>query len=155
FRKLFELESQDWLRMSDPEWRATYQPELANVRAALDWALGPEGEAAIATDLAGASGSLWTTLGLFGEGVHHLEAAMARIGPDTSKAAEARTYLWLGRLLDESPARALPVLERAVELYRRLDEPFGRGLALVRLGRVLALMGKFEQSEAALSEARP
>jgi predicted ATPase/DNA-binding winged helix-turn-helix (wHTH) protein len=155
FRDMFERESEDWLRMPDPEWRATYLSELANVRAALNWALGPDGETGIAIDLAGASGPLWTTLGLFGEGVQRLEAALARIDPHTSDLALARLWLWLGRLLDETPGRAHPALERAVELYRKLGDPVGLGLALMRLGRVLALMGKFEQSEAALTEARP
>jgi predicted ATPase/DNA-binding winged helix-turn-helix (wHTH) protein len=155
FRDLFERESEDWLRMPNPEWRATYLCELANVRAALDWALGPGSEVAIATDLAGASGPLWTTLGLFGEGVHRLQAAIGRIGPRTPDLARARLWLWLGRLLDETPAQACPVLERALELYRQLDDSLGLGLSLMRLGRVLALMGKFDRSEAALNEARP
>ena len=57
--------------------------------------------------------------------------------------------------MDETPARARPLLERAAELYRRLGDPLGLGLSLARLGRVLALMGRFEQAEAALSEAQP
>jgi len=155
FRDMFESEQGDWLRMRDPEWRATYLSELANVRTALDWALGPRGVTVIAIDLAGASGPLWTTLGLFGEGVQRLRAAMTRIGPDTPELAQARLWLWLGRLLDETPAKACPALERAVELYRKLCDSVGLGLSLMRLGRVLALMGKFERSEAALTEARP
>ena len=155
FRDMFERESEDWLRMPNPEWRATYLPELANVRAAMDWALGTGRETAIATDLAGASGPLWTTLGLFGEGVQRLEAAMASIEPHAPELARARLWLWLGRLLDETPARAHPALERAVELYRKLHDPVGLGLSLMRLGRVLALMGRFEQSKAMLTEARP
>jgi predicted ATPase/DNA-binding winged helix-turn-helix (wHTH) protein len=155
FRDMFERESEDWLRMGDPEWRATYLSELANVRASLDWALGPGRDTAMAIDLAGASGPLWTTLGLFGEGVQRLEAAMAHIKRDTPELAQARLWLWLGRLLDETPTRAQPALEQAVELYRKLRDPIGLGLSLMRLGRVLALMGRFEQSEATLTEARP
>lgn len=155
FRDMFERESEDWQRMPDPVWRATYQSELANVRAALDWALGSGGETAIAIDLAGASGPLWTTLGLFIEGVQRLEAAMARIASDTPRLTEARLWLWLGKLLDETPARARPALERAVELYRKSSDSVGLGLSLMRLGRVLAHMGSFEQSEAMLTESRP
>ncbi|TMG83639.1 MAG: tetratricopeptide repeat protein [Betaproteobacteria bacterium] len=155
FRDLFECELTDWLNMPDPQWRATYLSELANVRTSLDWSLGPGGEAEIATDLAGASGPLWTTLGLFGEGVQRLRAAMAHIEPHTRELAQARLWLWLGRLLDETPAQVCPALERAVELYRQLDDSVGLGFSLVRLGRVLALMGKFEQSEAVLTEAWP
>jgi len=80
---------------------------------------------------------------------------MAHIKRDTPELAQARLWLWLGRLLDETPARAQPALEQAVELYRKLRDPIGLGLSLMRLGRVLALMGRFEQSEATLTEARP
>jgi len=98
---------------------------------------------------------LWVSLGLFTEGAHRLETAVAHIEPHTSESDHARLWLWLGRILDETPARARPLLERAAELYRRLGDPLGLGLSLARLGRVLALMGRFEQAEAALSEAQP
>ncbi|TMG82141.1 MAG: tetratricopeptide repeat protein [Betaproteobacteria bacterium] len=155
FRDLFDRAPEDWLRKPDAAWHATYVPELINVRAALDWALGHDGDCAIGTAIAGASGPLWSTLGLFGEGVQRLEAAVARIEPDTRESDQARLWLWLGRLVDEAPAQARPYLERAAELYRRLGDPLGLGLSLARLGRVLAFMGKFDQSEAVLTEARP
>jgi len=141
--------------MQDADWRATYEPELANVRAAIDWALGHDGDSVIGIALAGASGPLWVSLGLFTEGAHRLEAAVARIEPHTSESDQARLLLWLGRILDEAPARARPLLERAAELYRRLGDPLGLGLSLARLGRVLTFMGRLEQAEAALSEAQP
>ena len=59
---------EDWLRMSDANWRATYLPERDNVRAALDWALGAGGDSAIGIALAGASGPIWTALSLLAEG---------------------------------------------------------------------------------------
>src|SRR5207302_1164004 len=64
-------------------------------------------------------------------------------------------WLWLGRIVDEEPVLARPALERSVELYRRLGDSVGLGFSLVRLGRVLAFMGQFDQAEAALAEARP
>src|SRR5262249_9656710 len=155
FRDLFERAPEDWLRKSDTELHATYVPELDNLRAALDWALGQFGDSAIGTGLAGASGVLWSMLGLFGEGQQRLQAAAARIEPHTSKLHEARLWLWLGRLMDESPAQARPAFERAAKLYRELDDASGLGQSLVRLGRILAYMGSFEQSEVVLSEARP
>jgi tetratricopeptide (TPR) repeat protein len=45
------------------------------------------------------------------------------------------------------------LLERASAIYRRLGAARELGLALVHLGRVLAFMGKYEESEAALNEA--
>jgi predicted ATPase/DNA-binding winged helix-turn-helix (wHTH) protein len=153
FRDLFEQAPDDWLRMPDAKLRATYLPELDHVRAALDWALGPDGDRRIGIALAGASGPLWGTFGLFGEGVHRLEVALGLIEPHTSESEQARLWLGLGRLVDETPPRARPAFERAAELYRRLSEPLWLGLSLVRLGRVLAFMGRFEDSEALLTEA--
>ena len=155
FRDMFERESDDWLRMPDPEWRAKYLSEIANVRAALDWLQTSNCDDATFTDLAGAVGPLWTTLGLFGEGIQRVQAGIDRIGPQTPELAQARLWLWLGRLLDETPAQALPALERSVALYRRQDQPIALGLALMRLARVLALMGKYDAAEASLEEARP
>jgi tetratricopeptide (TPR) repeat protein len=84
-----------------------------------------------------------------------VQAAIARIGPQTRELAQARLWLWLGKLLDETPAQALPALERAVALYRRQKAPIALGLALMRLGRVLAFMGKYDVAEASLKEGRP
>ena len=59
FRDLFERAPDDWVRLPDAEWRARYLPELDNVRAALDWALGSGGDPAIGVGLSGAAGELW------------------------------------------------------------------------------------------------
>ena len=53
----------DWLRTPEADWRAVYLPERDNVRAALDWTFGADGDPAIGIALAGASGSLWGGLG--------------------------------------------------------------------------------------------
>ena len=155
FRDLFERAPDEWLGKPDAAWHARYEPELVNVRAALDWAIGPSGDPAIDIALAGSSGVLWMTLGFFAEGIERLEAAIARIEPRTSESDQARLWLWLGRIKDKTPVQARPALERAAELYRKLGDALGLGISLARLGRVLALMGKFEQSEAVLNEARP
>jgi predicted ATPase/DNA-binding winged helix-turn-helix (wHTH) protein len=153
FCTLFDGAPDDWLRMRDAEWHATYVPEVAHVRAALEWAFAPAGDSAIGVSLAGASGPLWAMLGLWGEGAQQLEAAAACVEARGSAPDQARLWLWLGVLLDPVPTRSRPAFERAAELYRRLRDASGLGHSLVRLGRVLAFMGKLEQSEAALTEA--
>ena len=79
--------------MSDADWHAIYLPERDNVRAALDWALGGDGDPIIGIALAGASAALWAELSLPGEGQQRLEAAIAQvesrhveIGPGSSMA---------------------------------------------------------------------
>jgi non-specific serine/threonine protein kinase len=153
YRELFEPALDDRLRKPVAAWRETYLPELDNVRAALDWSIDGAGDAPTGVALAGASGELWGMLGLFGEGVRRLQRAIDRIEPDTPESHQARLWLWLGRLVDETPNRALAAFERAVELYRRLDDALGLGHALARLGRVLAFMGRLAQAETVLAEA--
>jgi non-specific serine/threonine protein kinase len=153
YRELFEPALDDRLRKPVAAWRETYLPELDNVSAALDWSIDGAGDAPTGVALAGASGELWGMLGLFGEGVRRLQRAIDRIEPDTPESHQARLWLWLGRLVDETPNRALAAFERAVELYRRLDDALGLGHALARLGRVLAFMGRLAQAETVLAEA--
>jgi predicted ATPase/DNA-binding winged helix-turn-helix (wHTH) protein len=156
FRDRLESAPDEWLRMSDVEWRAIYVPELDNVRAALDWALGADGEPAIGVALAGTSGALWVMLSLFGEGLQRLKAAVETVPSDLPDPGQAPLWLWLGILLSTpTPAQAMTALQRAIDGYRSLGSVVGLGHSLVWLGRIFVLMGKFEQAEAILAEAFP
>jgi tetratricopeptide (TPR) repeat protein len=64
-------------------------------------------------------------------------------------------WLWLGRCLAETPTEAGAALERAIELYRRLDDRTGLGISLVRMSRSLAMRGRFQEAEANIAEAGP
>src|SRR5690349_7823711 len=152
FRDFFESALDDRLRKAAVAWRAKYVPELDNVRVALDWAFDA-GDSATSVALAGGAGELWGMLGLFGEGVRRLENAIDRIDEHTPAPQQARLWLWLGRLIDETPAQACPAFERAADLYDRLGDAAGHGHALVRLGRVLAFMGRLQEAERTLSKA--
>lgn len=156
YRNLFDGAPDDWVRRSDADWRAKYVPECDNIRAALDWALGTDGDPAIAIALAGASGAVWTQPILHGEGRQRLEAAIARVEAHTPDSDQARLWLWLGLLWAmAAPAQAVPALERAIDLCRRLGDKPGLGFALVRLGHELTVMGRFERAALVLAEAFP
>ena len=100
-------------------------PERDNVRVAIDWALGGDGDPIIGIALAGASAALWAELSLPGEGRQRLEAAIAHVDSHTSKSDQARLWLWLGLLRRYSaPPEAAIALERASDLYRQVG---GRG----------------------------
>ena len=156
FRDGFARAADDWLRLPDADWRTTYTPERDNVRAALDWALGAGGDRALAIALAGASGPMWTELSLYGEGHRRLELAVGQIDAGTPEADEARLWLWLGlNWALAAPDRAVPALERAIELYRRLGDTVNLGFALPRLGHEMALAGRFDRAASVLAEAFP
>jgi predicted ATPase/DNA-binding winged helix-turn-helix (wHTH) protein len=154
FRDLYETAPDDWLRLPDADWSAAYLREVGNVRAALDWALSARGDAAIGIALAGASGAVWLQLSLLSEARQRLEAAVARVGPETPVLDQARLWLWLGSLwLTTAPVQAVADLQRAVELYRRLGDTLGLGYSLVRLGGECVFMGRLEQAAPILAEA--
>jgi tetratricopeptide (TPR) repeat protein len=154
FRDRFDHAADDWLRVPDMDWSATYLLERDNVRVALDWAFGARGDVTIGIALAGASGAIWSELSLPGEGVQRLQAAVARVGAQTPELDQARLWLWLGLLWGEAaPPQAVAAFERAIDLYRRLGDASGLGYALVRLGGRLALMSRFDQASPVLAEA--
>jgi predicted ATPase/DNA-binding winged helix-turn-helix (wHTH) protein len=156
FQARFEHAYDEWLRMADADWRVVYTPELGNVRAALDWSLGADGEPAIGIALAAGSGPMWAMLSLFGEGAQRLKAAVETVPSDLPDSGHAPLWLWLGVLLAAlTPAQAVTALQRAIDGYRSLGSVVGLGHSLVYLGRMYVLMGKFEQAEAVLAEAFP
>ena len=154
YRTFFERAPEDFLRLPDARLRALYVPEVDHLRAALDWAFGSEGDATIGIPLAGASGPLWGTLGLFSEGARRLEAAIARIDADTPQSQQAMLWRQFGRLVDESPARAQPAFERAASLYRSIGDRQGLAHTLTQLGRALGQLGRLDAAEAALRECK-
>ena len=152
---LVEAAPDDWLRRPDAAWHAKYELMLADIRAALDWALDADGDGAISVSLAGSAGVVFASLGLFAEGVQWSERALARIDSRTPLIDQARLWHWFGRLVDKTPPRSRSAFERAVDLYRRLGDSPGLGLSLARLARALTHMGRLGEAEAALAEAWP
>jgi len=156
FRAQFENAVDEWLKVPEATWRALYLPEVDNVRAALEWSLGIDGDPTLAVALASASGPVWPALSLYGEGAQRLEAAAARIQPDTSKSDQARLSFWLASGLEEAlPVRAVATFQRAAALYQETSDRLGLAHTMARLGRPLATMGRFDEAAAVLAEALP
>ena len=154
FRDRFEHAPDDWMRMSDVEIRATYLPELDNIRVALNWAFGNGGSAAIGIALAGTSAGVWVELSLPVEGRRRLEVAITHVGSETPDTDQARLWRGLGVLCGTGALpQELAAFERAVDLYRRLGDAAGLGFSLVRLGLVFTMMGRFEHATRVFEEA--
>jgi predicted ATPase/DNA-binding winged helix-turn-helix (wHTH) protein len=156
FARVLDAASRAWLRVPDAEWRTRYQPELDNVRTALEWSLASGGDASLAVALAGASGPLWPGLSLYGEGIGRLEAAAAFVPADVALSEQARLWLWLGFLTEASaPRRAVAAFRHALVLYRNVDDAEGVAQAAIWLARALATTGEYDESGAALAAALP
>ena len=66
--------------MPTPEELAVLDDEQGNVRVALDWALGAEGDADVAVRIAAAAGSWWDMTGRWTEGRTQLGRVLAVAG---------------------------------------------------------------------------
>lgn len=82
-RNMFERASADWGTLSTTDWLVTYGRQVDNLRAALDWAFSPGGDAGIGVALTAAAAPFWMRLSLVGECRTRVERALASLDPDT------------------------------------------------------------------------
>jgi len=67
YRDLFERAEAECETRPTADWLAEYGPKIDNLRAALDWALSPNGDISIGVALAAASVPLWFEISSFNE----------------------------------------------------------------------------------------
>ena len=103
YRDLFERAEAEWETRPIVEWLDDYAWRIDNLRAALDWAFSPRGDASIGVALATASVPLWIDLSLLDECRSRAEQALAVCdmgeGGDPRRemklyAALATSYFW-------------------------------------------------------------
>jgi predicted ATPase len=75
------------------EWLAIYGRHIDNVRAALDWAFSPAGDAGIGVALTAAAVPLWIHLSLLGECRERVERALAHLDGGAIETAGPRMRL--------------------------------------------------------------
>ena len=150
FRTCFD----DWTRWSDDAFDARYAPELPNLRVALDWALGPQGEPDLGLMLTALSGPLWIDRLMISESERRLATAFAQVKPQTSAQWVASLHLVAGTFyyprLNELSTSAL---RSAATMMRSLGEDIAAGYSLLLLGNTLAALGDPE-AEGMLAEAQ-
>ena len=71
------------------EWLADYGPRIDNVRAALDWAFSPGGDASIGVALTAAAVPLWVHLSLLEECRGRVERALAAVAAESGLRTRA------------------------------------------------------------------
>jgi predicted ATPase/DNA-binding winged helix-turn-helix (wHTH) protein len=135
-------------------WRAVYQPEIDNARAALDWALADPGRSRIVVAAAAATAVLWIALALFAEGRTYFDQTESRLDPNTPDSEVARLLFW-GAIfwMDLDPLRGVAALERSVTIYRGLGQPVRLAQALRQMGHAYTFYGRYAEAQAALCEA--
>jgi predicted ATPase/DNA-binding winged helix-turn-helix (wHTH) protein len=145
----------DWTRLSDSQFEARYLPELDNLRQALDWAFGPDGDPEVGLDLAGCSGQIWCIRYLMSEARERVSYALERVGPATPLAV--RVELWLSASMIfywRRSERVHSLSQQALLLAHELADPLRLGWALVLRACALILDGK-HGGEPLLQQAQP
>jgi predicted ATPase/DNA-binding winged helix-turn-helix (wHTH) protein len=128
----------DWHAMSDEAWLAQYVWLLDDMRAALSWSFGPDGDRACGFAIVGRSKPLWQVLNLVVEGRRWADIAIAVLDPHTPDDVAARVWWTAGMLTGERAfEHSVPALRKAADLFGRLNAPLERGAALVMLGKML------------------
>ncbi|WP_339035077.1 winged helix-turn-helix domain-containing protein [Bradyrhizobium symbiodeficiens] len=125
FRDLFERAGAD-TSTPLPEWLSTYGGELDNVRAALDWAFAPDGDARLGIALTATAVTLWVRLSLFAECRERCRTALAALGDGGDNdhiRMQLLSALGWSLMYGEGRAReARPILETTLELAESLDD---------------------------------
>jgi tetratricopeptide (TPR) repeat protein len=128
--------------------------DLNNVRAALSWASGPDGELTLAIELAANALWLWRVAGVGGEGARWCAALAARVDARTPRAIAARFWLTIS-MIDRSISGLThtEALSLAIQLYRQIEDRYGLFWALLRRALGLCASGSCDAGVALLDEA--
>jgi predicted ATPase/DNA-binding SARP family transcriptional activator len=152
YRQMAE-EAREGLRgATGPRWRERLTLNLGNLRAALDWFVARDADAALS--LASGMAWLWFINSDFVEGARWLGDALDATGPCRPELA-ATAQVWHGYFvcMSFSPAAGVPECDAAVAALRTSDDRVRRAEALLHCATVLMRAQEFERSLGALSEA--
>jgi predicted ATPase len=103
FQTVFEAGEIEWLTEGGIDWLAAYAGDIDNVRAALDWAFGPDGDEATGVALTAASTPLWMHLSLVLELRGRIERALTSAEAARGQRQDMRLLTALGATLTYAP----------------------------------------------------
>jgi len=139
YRNLFEYAEAELETRPTAEWLVAYRPHLDDLRAALDWAFSPSGDAGVGVALTAATVPLWMRLSLLTECRARVEQAIAGLGREVpaDPRRDIRLYLALGHAILHAHASAGPEMHaaftKALELAEIMDD------TRYRLGAIFGL----------------
>jgi predicted ATPase/DNA-binding winged helix-turn-helix (wHTH) protein len=156
FAEMFERAEAEWPTTPTAAWLELYGSDTDNLRAALEWAFGPDGDAALGLRLTASSYPLWWDLPYLPlqESRRWFDLAMRHVTAETPARIAAR--LWFGtswRDVRFGDRENFPAAERAVALFRQVGEPIGLGAALWRAGSALLTAETADAARAYFDEA--
>lgn len=111
-------------RRSMPDWLSYFSRQLHDVRAALDWAFAPNGDAALGVRLTLAAAPVWMRLVRFEEAVRRMETALGVAEPQSAEEMALEIALAIASLnapkIDDNAAARC---EHAIDLAARFQSP--------------------------------
>jgi predicted ATPase/class 3 adenylate cyclase len=144
---VFEQAERTWPTTQRADWLAVYEPDLDNVRVALGWSLGPDGEPDSGLKLVSYTDWLWRELALLQERQRWFELALTYIDDATPPSFEARIRLALGWSPHAGERGRLSHNLRAIELMRQAGgQPGLLGQALSQAGLSTIRHGDFAEA---------
>ena len=127
YRDLFERAESDWETRPTTEWLGDYGRQIDNLRAALDWAFSPAGDASIGLALTTAAVPLWMHLSLLEECRGRIERALAAIaagsGRDARREMQLQAALATSLMYGRGAVSEIEAIgTKALEIAERLDD---------------------------------
>lgn len=156
FVEMCERAEAEWPTTPTAAWLELYGSDTDNLRAALEWAFGPDGDKALGLRLTASSYPLWWDLPYLPlqESRRWFDLAMRHVTADTPARVAAR--LWFGaswRDVRFGDRENFPAAEQAVALFRQVGEPIGLGAALWRAGSALLTAETADEARVYFDEA--
>jgi predicted ATPase len=127
-RDLIERAEAEWETRPTAAWPAEYAAEIDNLRAALDWAFSPDGDAQIGVALTAAAVPAWMQLSLLEECRGRVEEALAVLAtiaePDARQEMKLLAALGASRLYTRGGVpEVASAWTKALELANSLGDP--------------------------------
>jgi predicted ATPase len=135
FLARFAEATAEWETTPTQRWIVQYEADLDNLRGALEWAFGKDGDVNIALDLVGRSHVIWAELGLMLEHRRWVNEALTKIRKETPAEVTARLLSWqAGDVRELDDPTDYDDAMRAAALYREVGDGFQEGRVLLRAG---------------------
>jgi predicted ATPase/DNA-binding winged helix-turn-helix (wHTH) protein len=155
---LFERAVTEWETRPTAELLADYGWRIDNVRAALDWAFSPGGEASIGVALTAAAVPLWMHLSLVAECRERCDRALLELQTNHMPDARLRMRLQIGLgnslLHTRGPSeQAHTVLTEALESAEALGDLRAELRVLLDLASIIGFRGEYARAAAASERA--
>ena len=150
--RLAEAADARWETSGDLEWIALLSPELENLRAALEWALGETGSPRLGAQLAAASARFWFESSLMSEGRGWLSRALDKAPPDLDVPSLIRLKRGLADLCVDAAAAAESA-EEALALAEAHGDAAALGVCLRTLAAARYRIGDYATAEALTKRA--